>query len=88
MWIFQILGQALAAVQPLLELGMGDVAADDDLPDSSRRVATGYWVSVARIVVHGLVQVDGHGIVSCALGSGQENGPGSVSSCSRKMPLW
>jgi hypothetical protein len=47
--VAQVLRHLLAGVEALLDLGVGDVAGDDQRPGERHRVLTGCLVSSARI---------------------------------------
>jgi hypothetical protein len=42
-------GQALARIEAFLQLGVGDVARDDERAAEQTRVVTGYFASSARM---------------------------------------
>ena len=60
--VLDVLRQALAAVDALLQLRVRDVARDDQRPLSARRVLIGYCDSCARISLIG-PEVDAHDVV-------------------------
>ncbi|VTR70310.1 conserved hypothetical protein [Desulfosarcina cetonica] len=60
--VSQILGQPLAAVQAFLELGVGDVPSHDNLAGELQPRGHRILGQNGPDPVHGLVEVDGHGI--------------------------
>ena len=61
--VFEVVGQALAGVDAFLELGVGDVARDDERAGKEHAGGDGVPGELGANGIHGLVQVDADGLV-------------------------